>query len=84
MAKIQEDIDDEVSSESTFDADMSKAIRDSKRNDIDSSVSQVENFKTYTLNEKIAMFECVCVQLAKSSELNGELKAKIHTQRKIS
>ena len=80
MAQIHEDTDSEVSSESTFDTDMSKAIRDSKRHDIDSSsVYQVENFKTYNLNEKIAMFEYVCVQLAKSSELNGELKAKIQT-----
>ena len=68
IAKIQDDTEGEVDSDSTFDADMSKAIRDSKRHDIDStSVYQVENFKTYSFNEKIAMFEYVCVQLTKSS-----------------
>ena len=79
MAKIEEDTDDRSSSESSFDADMKKAIRDAKRNDVDSSMYQVENFKTYTLNEKVAMFEYVCVQLAKFCEPNGELKAKIQT-----
>ena len=72
MAKIQGDTDSEISSDSTFEADMSKAIRDSKIHDISSSsVYQVENFITYSINEKIAMFKYVCVQLAKSSEFNG-------------
>ena len=79
MARIQDDTDDQSSSDSTFDADMKKAIRDAKFNDVDSSVYQVDNFKTYSINEKVAMFEYVCVQLSKSCELNGELKAKIQT-----
>ena len=57
MAKIEEDSDEKSSSDSSFDADMKKAIRDAKINDVDSSVYQVENFKTYSINEKVAMFE---------------------------
>ena len=59
---------------------MSKGVKDSKMHDLgSSSVYQVENFVTYTLNEKIAMVEYMCVQLTKMSEFNGELKAKIDT-----
>ena len=60
-------------------ADMSKAVKNSKMHDIDSSfVYQVENFVTYSSNEKITMVKYLCVQITKKNELNGELKTKIN------
>ena len=67
MAQVEELVTD-GSSSSTFDADLSKAARNSNSSDWDSSfLYQVKIFVTYSSNEKNDMFEYLCLHLSTSN-----------------
>jgi len=75
MAKIDEE---DAGKESSYDADLSEAARDSKMSDWDStSLYQVKKFVTYSDNEKNNMFDYLCFDLSKSHSLNQTLKQTI-------
>ena len=79
MAQIKDVVTD-GSSSSTFDANLSKAARNSYSSDWDSSsLYQVKNFVTYSSNEKNDMFEYLCFHLSKSNSEKFALKIQIKT-----
>ena len=69
---------DDTGEGSTFNADLAQAARDSRMENWDSStLYQVKNFVSYSLREKLDIFECMLHDLARSNNLNAALKTDI-------
>nr|KAJ0217213.1 hypothetical protein LSAT_V11C300138650 [Lactuca sativa] len=77
MEKI-EDTDFPEKGTSTFDADMSDAVEKSKKHNTDSpSMYLVKNFVSYSMNEKIRMFEYLGVINSKKNETIRDLQNQL-------
>ena len=69
---------DDAGEGSTFNADLAQDARDSRMENWDSStLYQVKNFVSYSLREKLDIFECMRHDLARSNNLNAALKTDI-------
>ena len=63
---------------STFAADLDQAASDSKMENWDSSsLYQVKNFASYSVHQKINMFDCLRIDLSLSNQKNQTLKDEI-------
>nr|KAJ0194309.1 hypothetical protein LSAT_V11C800413730 [Lactuca sativa] len=77
MVKI-EDTDASEKGKSIFDADMSDAVENSRKHNTDSpSMYQVKNFVSYSMNEKIKMFEYLGVINSKKNQTIRDLQNQI-------
>ena len=79
MAEIKEcSSDEDIVENGSFKADLAQAAIDSKLEKWDSSaLYQVKNFISYSLNEKVHMFDCLRIDLSKSNQLYQTLNDEI-------